>query len=185
MQELDEITVRKAADGDKRAFRKLYDHYSPFLWRVVFTMCGRDMTAAGDMLQDIFIRVYESLRQFRGDSALSTWLYRVAFTTVAAQSRKARNRYSFRTFDDTIRGNERSDTYDDRQLAQKILGSLSVEDRFLIVSRELHGIPFEELAEITGQKSGALRTRLHRLKESIRTSFHPEPIAANEVYHGT
>jgi RNA polymerase sigma-70 factor (ECF subfamily) len=181
MQELDTITLNKAAGGDRKAFKSLYDLYSPFLWRILFSISGRDMTTARELLQDTFVKVFESLRQFKGDAALSTWLYRIAYTTAMAHARKRRNRHRFQPYTDTIKSKNSADTFDNRQLAQKILNSLSAEEKFLIVAREINGISFDELALITGQKSGALRVRLHRLKESIRQSFSQEPFAVSEV----
>jgi RNA polymerase sigma-70 factor (ECF subfamily) len=181
MQELDAITLKRATKGDRHAFKSLYDHYAPFLWRVLFPLSERDMTTARDLLQDTFIRVNDTLRQFRGKSALSTWLYRVAYTTAMQHARKPGNRYRFHSYIDIQRGKERTDTFDNRQLAQKILDNLQPEDRFLLVAREVDGLSFDELAEITGQKAGALRTRLHRLKESVRAAYPEETYATSEV----
>ena len=136
------------------------------------------MTTAKELLQDTFIKVHSALRQFKGNSALSTWLYRVAYTTVLAHARKPHNRYTFLSYIDTAKSADHTDVFDNHQLVQKILTSLPVEDRFLLISREIDGISFDKLAEITGQKAGALRTRLHRLKESIRASFPKEQYAA-------
>jgi RNA polymerase sigma-70 factor (ECF subfamily) len=181
VQELDEITLQRAVKGDRHAFKALYDLYAPFLWRVLFPMAGRDMTLARDLVQDTFIRVHRSLRQFRGQSALSTWLYRIAYTTAVANARKPRNRYRFQPYSDTVHGADSADGYDTRERADRILAGLSADDRFLLVAREVDDIPFEDLAEITGLQSGALRTRLHRLKEMIRKSFPKEQYAMSEV----
>jgi RNA polymerase sigma-70 factor, ECF subfamily len=181
MQELDSITVRQAAKGNRHAFKRLYDHYAPFLWKMLFPMAGRDMTTARELLQDTFIKVNESLKQFKGNSSLSTWLYRVAYTTAMMHYRKMRHHYSFSTFEDTIKSPDRTDTFDNKQLARKILSQLSPDDRFLLVAREVDGISFDELATITSQSSGALRTRVHRLKETLRKMFPSEKMAFSEV----
>ena len=181
MQELDDITLKRAAKGDHHAFRTLYDLYAPFIWRVLYPMAGRDMTTARELLQDTFIRVHQSLRQFKKRSALSTWLYRVAYTTALTYARRPQNRYRFESYTDTLGGNDRTDEFDNRQLVDRVLTTLSVDDRFLLVAREIDGISFDEIAEITGQSSGALRTRLHRLKETIRKSFSQEQYALSEV----
>ncbi|MBN1309300.1 MAG: sigma-70 family RNA polymerase sigma factor [Chitinispirillaceae bacterium] len=181
MQEIDAITVKRATKGDRRAFKALYDWYAPFLWRVLFPMAKRDMTTACDLVQETFIKVYCSLHQFKGESALSTWLYRIAYTTAMAYARKPRNRYWFQPCTDSIRATDHTDGYDNRQLADRILASLCADDRFLLVAREIDNIPFDDLAAITGQNAGALRTRLHRLKETIRKSYPQEQLAMSEV----
>ncbi|MBN1575582.1 MAG: sigma-70 family RNA polymerase sigma factor [Chitinispirillaceae bacterium] len=181
MQELDAITLKRAIKGDRHAFKKLYDLYAPFLWRVLFPMAGRDMETAQDLVQDTFIRVYRSLHQFRGESALSTWLYRIAYTTAMASARKPHNHYRFQSCTESVRATDRADVYNDRQLADRILADLSADDRFLLVAREIDDMPFEDLAAITGQNAGALRTRLHRLKETIRKSYPQEQFALSEA----
>ena len=181
MLELDDITLKKAATGNKAAFRTLYDLYAPFLWRILVPFSGHNPDTARELLQDTFVKVFESLRQFKGDSALSTWLYRVAYTTAMAHGRKKRILGRFQSYTDTIAGRTAADAYDNRQLAWKVLDSLGADERFLIVAREIDGVSFDDLALITGQKSGALRTRLHRLKESIRNTFPQEQFAVSEA----
>jgi RNA polymerase sigma-70 factor (ECF subfamily) len=181
MKELDTATLQRAKKGDRHAFKTLYTLYASFLWRVIFPMAGRDMTVARELVQDTFIKVHRSLRQFRERSALSTWLYRIAYTTAMAYARKPINRYRFQPNIDTLRGTDRTDEFDERQLAGRILASLSADDRFLLVAREIDDIPFDDLSVITGQNSGALRTRLHRLKETIRRSYPQEQYSGSEA----
>lgn len=181
MQELDAVTIRLAAKGNRNAFKKLYDQYAPFLWKVLFPMSGQNLEMTRELLQDTFVRINDTLRQFKGNSALSTWLYRIAYTTAMMHFRKQRR---YRTFD-TITGNEagpdRTDTFDNKQIVHKILSQLSPDERFLLVAREVDGISFEKLATITGDSSGALRTRIHRLKENVRRMFPQEHYAMSEV----
>jgi RNA polymerase sigma-70 factor, ECF subfamily len=181
MKELDDITLRSAIKGDRHAFRLLYDHYAPFIWKVLFTMGGRDMTTARDLVQDTFVKAYTALGQFKGKSAFSTWLYRIAYTTAIAHARRSRLKTLDHAEIDAISGSDRTDAFDNRELARKILGSLSEEDRFLLISREVEDIAFDELAIITRRNAGALRTQLHRCKERIRDSFPQEVFAAGGV----
>jgi RNA polymerase sigma-70 factor (ECF subfamily) len=183
MKELDDVTLRRAIKGDRRAFKTLYDHYAPFLWKVLFSMGGRDMTTTRELVQDTFVKVHASLGQFRGNSTFSTWLYRIAYTTTVASLRRTRLSALSSTSADinTISGQDRTDTFDDKELAGRILSSLSAEDRFLLIAREVEDIAFDELALITGRNAGALRTQLHRLKEGIRKTFPQETFAAPGV----
>jgi RNA polymerase sigma factor (sigma-70 family) len=180
MQELDSLTLRRAKKGDRQAFKTLYDMYAPFLWRVLFPMAGRDMGVARELLQDTFVKVHDSLRQFGEESALSTWLYRIAYTTAMARYRKEQ-RHRFVELDEQFMSSERADEFDDRQLVERIFTGMSAEDRFLIVAREVHDISFDDLASVTGQTSGALRTRLHRLKAAVRAEFPQEQFVGAEV----
>ena len=177
MQELDDITLKRALKGDHKAFKMLYNHYAPFLWKVLFPLSNRDMQLAQELTHDTFVKAYTSSAQFKGEAAYSTWLYRIAYTTALARFRKVRHTAPG-IEPDLLAGELRSDTFDTRELAAQILSSLNGEDRFLLVSREIDALSFDDLAHITGKNAGALRTRLHRIKETIRNSFtRPEPVA--------
>lgn len=179
MQELDDITLKRVTRGDRRAFKKLYDHYAPFIWKVLFPMSNRDINTARELTQDTFVKAYKAAGSFKGNSAFSTWLYRIAYSAAMEYYRKIKTVPSGSIDPDLLSGNDSTETFDNKEIAARILTSLSTEDRFLIVSREINAVSFEELETVTGIKSGALRTRLHRLKESIRNAF-PEEKAAVE-----
>lgn len=178
MEELDNITIHRAVKGDKSAFRALYNQYAPFIWRIILKMT-RDQDTAGELMQDTFINVHRSLKKFKSESRLSTWVYRIAFNTVLTWSkRQSRFKLHSQYLDETVAGKYNSDIYETKELVEKVMSGLSVEDRFLLVAREVDGLSFEELSSITGDKSGALRTRLHRMKENIRSKIEEKP------YHG-
>lgn len=175
MTELNDITIEKAASGNKRSFRELYDFYSPFVWKVVFRTVNGDMYGATQVTQDVFVKVHRVLHSFKYDASFSTWLYRITFNTCMTYiTKKATYNKRTITFDDEINTMEKNNTYEEKNMVHTIFKTLTPEERFLLVSREVNDIPFEELAEITGKNSGAHRTMLHRLKEHIRKGFDYE-----------
>lgn len=183
MQELDAITLKRASKGDHRAFKRLYDHYAPFIWKVLFPLANGDTTIAGELTQTTFVKVYRSAGGFRGGAAFSTWIYRIAYTT-ALQYLKRRHQTTLPAVDpDLLDGTEQADSYDNRELVSRILVTLTPEDRFLLVAREVDALSFDELSTITGKNAGALRTRLHRIKEGIRSSFHQEKSVAAGAHY--
>jgi RNA polymerase sigma-70 factor, ECF subfamily len=167
MKELDTITIQRAIHGDKGAFKSLYDHYSPFIWRVLFKMCSGDQTEAQELLQESFVKIHSSLKSFRSISAFSTWIYRITYN-IAINAFSHKKKRSMISFDDTVQGNSKTDQYEDSEILQKVLKGISPEDRFLLIAKEIDGLSYEELAEITKQSPGALRTKLSRLKEELR-----------------
>lgn len=152
-------------------FRKLYDHYSPVLWRIILRTVDNDRVLAEDILQDLFVSVHRSLHKFKGESALSTWLYQIAWR-MAVKARLRRSKRKSREI--SVEFDLAYHPEDFEQTVELVLNSLSEEERFLLVSREIDGFQFEELAVITGQSSGALRTAVSRLKEKIRTQWKGE-----------
>ncbi len=175
MKELDDITLQSAAKGKRAAFKQLYDHYSPFVWKVVFRTVNGDTDAAKHITQDVFIRVHKMMKKFRFNAAFSTWLYRITYNESMAYL-KSRSKYSNRLveYDDTQKARDTKDTLEDKDTVEKVLKNVSPDERFLLVAREVNDIPFEELAAVTGKSAGALRTMLHRIKENLRKGFDYE-----------
>jgi len=180
MEDLDSGTLKKAIKGDEKAFRVLYDYYAPFVWRLILRMTDEQQLAT-ELLQDTFIRVHGALRKFKGDSSFSTWIYRIAHNAVLMSYRKNRKAKFNDPFEDQITVSSHADLYQNKQLVYRVLADLTIEDRFLLVTREIDGLSFEEISQICGISAGTLRTRLHRLKETIRNRFSETYIGKEAV----
>lgn len=170
MKEIDDITQERAARGDAAAFEKLYAFYSPFVWRLCFRSSNGDSECARELMQDTFVKVHKYLRGFEKNSALSTWLYKITYSCINEYFSKAAKRRARTTeFDEEYMGGTRGDlSYEDKRLVQDVLETLDEQERFLLTAREVDGMPYEELAAVTGETAGALRTRMARIKADIR-----------------
>ena len=127
---------------------------------------------ASEAVQDAFIRVFNSLPKFAGGAAFSTWIYRITFNVCMTLLQKKGKADGMQQIDEnTLVSASTAKETDMQHDVQKILKSISAEDRFLLTGREMLGFSFEELADITGKNAGALRTQLFRLKEEIRKKF--------------
>jgi len=173
MDEIDDITLEQAKRGSDTAFRRLYGHYSPFVWRLCYRSSNGDAACAEEIMQNTFVKVHRYLGGFLKGSTFSTWLYSVTYHCINEYFAKA-SKYRMRNlpFDDEV-GLSGADMggrvpYEDKQMVAKILAPLSESDRFMLTAREVEGVPYEELAGIMGVKVGALRTRMARLKADIR-----------------
>jgi RNA polymerase sigma-70 factor (ECF subfamily) len=177
MVDLDRITIKQAACGDEKAFRKVYDHYSTFVWRVVFRSVGSDREMVEEIVQETFVKIHQSLKKFAADSSLGTWIFRIAFNTSKSFWAK-RAREKERTMPliiDRADPTSAFEAFEAGDTAAKILADLPEEDRFLLVSREVEGLSFDEIAEITGKSSAALRTRMSRIKHKISIILENKP----------
>jgi len=173
VNEIDDITLEQAARGDRAAFGRLYAHYSPFVWRLCWRSSNGDRGCADELVQNTFVKVHRYLRGFEKGSALSTWLYKIAYSCINEHFAKT-TLHKSRTaaFDEEYMGAVQPNMpYEDQQLVAEILKPLGESDRFLLTAREVDGLSYEELAVITGDAAGALRTRLSRLKSEIRKRF--------------
>jgi len=172
---IDKITLKRAAKGDRKAFRKIYDTYSPFLWKVIYRTVNGDRDAASEIMNDTFFRIHKALHKFNFDFKFSTWIYQIAINTAKTYLTKRKQKWEHETeLDGEIIGIENVDDYDRKELVSIILNSLSPEERFLLTAVTIESTTFDELADITGKSSGALRTKLSRLKGRIRKEFLDE-----------
>ena len=183
MVDIDRITIERAAKGDDKAFRRLYDHYAPFVWRIVYRMVNGDRAASEEIVQETFVHIHRSFKKYAFESTLGTWIYRIAFNAAKDYlSRMLRHREVTVPYDDDRPNFFRAtDIYETRELVQKILDSLQPEERFLLVAREVDGLTFEEIAAISGKSSESLRTRMSRLKDRIKETFGKEPVLEEAV----
>jgi RNA polymerase sigma-70 factor (ECF subfamily) len=169
VDELDDITLEKAKTGNAVAFRCLYAHYSPFVWRLCYRASNGDVPRAEEILQNTFIKVHRYLGSFTRHALFSTWLYRITYHCINEYYSKAAKQTEREVaLNEEHAYDEQRLPYETRQLVAKILKPLTETERFLLTAREVDGIPYEDLADIMGVAEGTLRTRVTRLKAEIK-----------------
>ncbi len=171
--------IRRCREGDERAFAELVDQFK----HLVYGLVGRtvpDRSRIDDLAQEVFLRVYRGLPYFRGDSRLSTWIYRITFN-VCQQERAPSETVSLD--DATARGArrvepaERDRAFADlelRERLEKALACLPADARFLIAGHYLEGVRYEDLAEALNLPLGTVKTHLHRAKRRLRELLESE-----------
>jgi RNA polymerase sigma factor (sigma-70 family) len=161
----------------KQAFNKLYrDHYNK-VNRLCLGYLGGNVDLAQDLLQEVFIKVWEHWDSFQGKAQRSTWLYRIAVNTCLQQ---LRNNNKFKV---TSLENLKKDVVEE-ELVQKeemyvqlyaCMNKLNKENQTILLL-ELEGLPQLEIAAIIGIKHNALRTRLNRIKSQLTKCVNNENI---------
>ena len=177
--------VKAFQEGRKESFDELVVRHQDRVFNICFRMLG-NYEDANDCAQDTFIRVYRSLARFRRQSSFSTWLYRIAVNT-------CKNRLSssaFRRERSVLRingskdgdGDERSMEIGDsthtpngaferrerEALIQDAIQSLPDKQRTVVVLRDVEGLSYEEIAEITGMNLGTVKSRIARARERLK-----------------
>lgn len=177
----DEALVVAFQAGDERAFVAIVDRYKHRLARLALTVV-RNQEDALDVVQDAFIKSYRALKKFRGTSALYTWLYRVVMNH-AIDHLRSRPRVTIES--ETDRVYELPDTANavrpDREalnaeLREKIFAavdSLSEKHRRVVILREIEGMSYKEIAEVTGCTEGTVMSRLFYGREQMRKKLEP------------
>jgi RNA polymerase sigma-70 factor, ECF subfamily len=181
------LLVRRLRDRDERAFRELVETYQDRVFSLVLRMIGR-RDEAEDLAQEVFVTVFKSIEQFRGDAKLSTWLYRVAVNhcknrvkylarrydratgeldeaaerTAAAQGGEPVGAGSIRAPDRALEGAETE------RLVQRAIAELEEDHRLVVVLRDIEELPYEEICVITGLPEGTVKSRLHRARLALK-----------------
>jgi RNA polymerase sigma-70 factor (ECF subfamily) len=170
--EADEALVLRARQGDPRAFDLLVHRHTPRMYRVALRIL-HDPVEAEDVVQDAWVAAWRGLATFRGDSAATTWLYRVV-TNAALQHLRRRwptvplDRHTEDTYADTSEGPEHAALRGERSAAVlRAVATLEPAQRIPLVLHELEGMSYQEVAEIVGVNVAALRSRLHRARVTL------------------
>ena len=159
--------------GDLEGLRWIYEQYAERL----LNQCYRILLSreqAEDTVQDLFIRLPAMVADFRGESALSTWLYRVAHNMCLTRLQQARNRG--RLEEEHLSGDdgEARDAYEVSDLLAKALAVLDAETRSLLWLKEGEGVPLKELSEMFKLPEGTLKSRLSRARDRVREFLEKE-----------
>jgi RNA polymerase sigma-70 factor, ECF subfamily len=171
--------IQAVRNGHQQAFTALVERHRRMVARTVISMV-EDREEAEDIGQEVFIRFYKSLSDFRGDSKVGTYLTRIAINLSlnALKSRKRRSQI-FRRNDDYVvlaepgddsEGSERSDL---QEALGKALQKLDPKFRQIIVLRLIDGYSVKESAEILQLPEGTVLSRLARAQERMRELLKP------------
>jgi RNA polymerase sigma-70 factor (ECF subfamily) len=180
--------IHKAQRGDPEAFRYLYDVHR----RRVFNLCLRmiqDWSRAEELTQDTFLQVYRRINTFRGDSAFTTWLHRIAVNIVLMHLRQ--NRARLQEIAGALPSDEdqpspileRLGTPDsrlsgalDRVSLEHAVSHLPEGYRLIFVLHDIEGYEHHEIADLLGCSVGNTKSQLHKARLKIRRYLRGEPV---------
>jgi RNA polymerase sigma-70 factor (ECF subfamily) len=171
----DDTLLQRARQGDQRAFAALVERYETTVRGIIHGMLGGD-NEADDIAQEVFIRFYRSLDQFRGQSQLGTYLGRIAINTAltALEKRKKRRWLAWDQWAGTSKW-EQADHHADpgrgelRDSLNKALARLSPDHRAVVVLRLVEGFSVAETAAMLQLPPGTVASRLARAQQQLRT----------------
>jgi RNA polymerase sigma-70 factor (ECF subfamily) len=160
--------VRRAAEGDVESYETLYRKHVGRVHALCLRM-ARDRSEADDLTQETFIRVWERLGSFRGESEFSTWLHRVAVNVVVAElRRRGRWRERFAAQDpDAAVAQPAFSAGGDVDL-ERAIAALSPQARLVFLLHDVEGWKHGEIAERTGLAVGTSKAHLHRARQLLR-----------------
>jgi RNA polymerase sigma-70 factor, ECF subfamily len=169
------VLVRRAQEGDLVAFEQLYRENERRVYALCFRMSS-DASLAEELTQDVFIRAWQKLGSFRGESAFSSWLYPIAVNTSLSE-RRARRRRTSRVFatDDLTPfekpAAEKSAGPEAGFDLEKALRTLPPGARAVFVLHDVEGYRHQEIAQMTGIATGTSKAQLHRARRLLREAL--------------
>jgi RNA polymerase sigma-70 factor (ECF subfamily) len=179
----DEIRlIERCKRGDRAAFNELLQRYEKQVYNLAYRLTG-NYDDAQDIASEVFVRVFNSISKFRGDSAFSTWLFRVV-TNVYLDERKRRTSHPVssleeylemedgpvkRQVEDGAPGPQELAEQSERTRAlQEAINGLPEFQRVMITLYHVQELPYEEIAEILNMPLGTVKSRLNRARRALR-----------------
>jgi RNA polymerase sigma-70 factor, ECF subfamily len=164
-----DAVVRRAQQGDVEAFENVYRTHAPAIHGLCRRIAGNERDAR-DLVQDVFVRAWEKLGSFRGQSTLATWLHRLAVNVVLQHLRTAR-RDGLRMIDDvddaTFGARSPGAAVDAGIDMEWALTQLPAGARTVFVLHDVHGYSHDEIARMTGIAPGTARAQLWRARRAL------------------
>jgi RNA polymerase sigma-70 factor (ECF subfamily) len=177
--------VQRVQGGEVGAFDQLILKYRERVYSVIYNMTSNREDAA-DLTQDAFIKAFQSINRFQGQSSFFTWLYRIAVNSTLTHLRKAKLRtfFSFEKIHEEDKSSEVLNQLTDKkgadrevyvkELQEKLneaMQKLSIKHRTVVTLFEIDGLSHEEIAEVMDCSVGTVRSRLHYAKQLLQSEL--------------
>ena len=166
--------VRASIEGDRYAFEEIVNRYQKVVARTVKGMLG-DSVFSEDIGQEVFIRLYHSLSEFRGESKLSTYIQRIAINLTLNEIKRRKRFFSMfsqkgnnELYEFEIADTENEERVEAKEIVNKALMSLEPKFRIILTMRMLQGYSTKETAEILNVPLGTVLSRLSRAQEQLK-----------------
>jgi len=160
----DNILVEQFKAGREIAFIILYNRYKKGIYNFVLKLCGNSFTSE-DITQETFLKVYQKIDSFKGNSAFSTWLFKIARNLIVDELRKEKRKEEHKK---EMEPDRKENDDEMREIIKK--GVLKLEDdlREVIILRGYYNLSYKEISEITGYKEQDVKYYLFKARTKLR-----------------
>jgi RNA polymerase sigma-70 factor (ECF subfamily) len=168
--------ISRCQQGDQEALKEIFDKYHKKVYRIAYGVV-RQREEALDIVQEVFIKLFRSIKNFKGRSQFYTYLYRMVMNTAIDHARKAGRQFissldeegSFEPSDNIEKGPER--VLLQKELEERVksaMDKLPAEQRAALTFRDVEGLSYQEMAEAMGCSIGTVMSRLHYGRKRIQ-----------------
>jgi len=168
--------IKRCQSGDQQAMEQIVRQYQNQVYNIAYGML-RNSEDAQDIMQEVFLRVWDKIRQFQFKSRFSTWLYRIVKNlSINEKNRQRRRQTSPMEMDDsqawapidTMTPEKEALLVEKQELMKVALAQLKKDYRTILVLREMETLSYEELSEVLGCSLGRVKSRLHEARMELR-----------------
>ena len=168
--------ISRCQQGDQEALKEIFNQYHQKLYRIAYGVV-RHREEALDIVQEVFIKLFRSIHQFKGKSRFYTYLYRMTMNTAIDHTRKMKKvpplsmdeEEGFQLSDDADKRPDR--ILDHKELEARVkwaMDQLPPDQRATLIFREVEGLSYQEIAEATGCSIGTVMSRLHYGRKKVQ-----------------
>ena len=167
-QLIDGRIIEACRQGDRAAFQLLFETYKDKVFSIAVYSSGGDRALADDITQQIFLKLFTAIQQFRGESEFTTWLYRLVVNACMDERRRRRRLLPWGETGDMRKAGERKPQekqYARLEVAEAVqaaIGELKPKFRLPILLKYIEGLSYEEIATVMGCSKGTVASRLNR-----------------------
>ena len=178
--------IRQLHQGIDSAYAQLVEVYQHLVYNTVLTIM-QDREDAEDVAQEVFIQVYQSIRQFKGECKLSTWIYRIAITKSLDWQRRKNRKKRFAIVERLLGGNNESMRHEPPEFNHpgvvlenkekagilfKAMMNLPENQKIAFTLNKVEGLSYVEVAEIMQVTEASIEALLHRAKQNLRKELN-------------
>ena len=178
--------LKRSKEGHIASFEELISAHQQKVYNIALRMLANEQDAF-DASQEVFLKVYKNLDKFQENSSFSTWLYRITTNTCLDMLRKNKDKKNDISIDSQIAFDDGEASFqledkeadveeeilmkERRQALYKAIEQLTPEHKKMIVLRELQGMSYQEIAEVTGSSIGTVKSKINRARISLKNSL--------------
>ena len=175
-QNNDQLYIERVLKGDANSFAVLVDRYKDMVFSLALKVM-KNREEAEEVSQDTFIKAYRSLKNFKGDSRFSTWLYKIAYHNCMDRVKKISRKYNTDTIDEVVE-NKISATEDVLQTIERkeraeiikaCLNELPEDERSILWFFYFEELSLKEITKVTAYSENNVKVKLHRARKKLLT----------------
>jgi len=159
----DEYLIKEFHNGKSDNFSILFQRHYIMIFNLSLRMLG-NYEEAEDVTQDVFIKAYKHLNNFKGQSSFKTWIYKIGSTTCIDVIRKKKSLWNYLSKITEIKEHES----EDKEWVQDVLNSLPERQRLLLIMKYIQDFSSKEIAEILNSTEGSIKVQICRARENFK-----------------